>query len=33
MDPALMAAPLLTTIIDAVGLLFYFGMAKIILGL
>jgi magnesium transporter len=33
MDPALMAAPLLTTIIDAVGLLFYFGMAKMILGL
>ncbi|MDR2090307.1 MAG: magnesium transporter [Clostridiales bacterium] len=33
LDPALMAAPLLSTIVDAVGLLFYFGMAKLVLGL
>ncbi|MDR2046931.1 MAG: magnesium transporter [Clostridiales bacterium] len=33
LDPALMAAPLLSTIVDAVGLLFYFGTAMLILGI
>ncbi|MDR1939721.1 MAG: magnesium transporter [Clostridiales bacterium] len=32
-DPALMAAPLISTILDAVGLVFYFGMATLVLGL
>ena len=32
-DPAIMAAPLLTTIVDAVSLVIYFSIAKIILGL
>ncbi|MDR1905854.1 MAG: magnesium transporter [Clostridiales bacterium] len=33
LDPALMAAPVISTIVDGVGLVFYFGMAKLILGL
>jgi magnesium transporter len=33
LDPALLAAPVISTIIDGVGLMFYFGMAKILLGL
>jgi len=32
-DPAIMSAPLLTTIVDAVSLIIYFSVAKIILGL
>ncbi|MCL2765759.1 MAG: magnesium transporter [Treponema sp.] len=32
-DPAIMSAPLLTTIVDAVSLIIYFSIAKIILGL
>ncbi|MCL2802149.1 MAG: magnesium transporter [Treponema sp.] len=32
-DPAIMSAPLLTTIVDAVSLVIYFSIAKIILGL
>jgi len=32
-DPAIMSAPLLTTIVDAVSLIIYFSMAKLILGL
>ncbi|MDR2090306.1 MAG: magnesium transporter [Clostridiales bacterium] len=33
LDPAIMAAPLITTMIDALSLTFYFGMAKAILGI
>jgi magnesium transporter len=33
LDPATMAAPLITTMIDALSLTFYFGMAKAILGI
>jgi magnesium transporter len=32
-DPAIMAAPLITTIVDAVSLIIYFSIAKVILGL
>jgi magnesium transporter len=32
-DPAIMAAPLITTIVDALSLIIYFSIAKIILGL
>jgi magnesium transporter len=32
-DPAIMSAPLLTTIVDAVSLIIYFSIAKIVLGL
>jgi len=32
-DPAIMSAPLLTTIVDAVSLMIYFGFAKAVLGL
>jgi magnesium transporter len=32
-DPAIMSAPLLTTIVDALSLIIYFSMAKVILGL
>ena len=32
-DPAIMSAPLLTTIVDAVSLIIYFSIAKVILGL
>jgi len=32
-DPAIMSAPLLTTIVDAVSLIIYFSFAKVILGL
>ena len=32
-DPAVMSAPLLTTIVDAVSLIIYFSVAKVILGL
>jgi magnesium transporter len=32
-DPAIMSAPLLTTIVDAVSLIIYFSIAKLILGL
>ena len=32
-DPAIMSAPLLTTIVDAVSLIIYFAFAKVILGL
>ena len=32
-DPAIMAAPMITTIVDAVALIVYFSMAKLILGL
>ncbi|MGI6076670.1 MAG: magnesium transporter [Fastidiosipilaceae bacterium] len=31
MDPAIMAAPLITTVVDAVGLLIYFGVAETII--
>ena len=33
LDPAIMAGPLITTIVDAMGLLLYFGLAKVILGI
>ncbi|APQ99177.1 magnesium transporter [Clostridium botulinum] len=33
LDPAIMASPLITTIVDAVALLIYFGIAKILLGI
>ncbi|HID0766796.1 TPA: magnesium transporter [Clostridium botulinum] len=33
LDPAIMASPLITTIVDAVVLLIYFGIAKILLGI
>ena len=33
MDPALMAAPLITTVVDALGLIIYFMTAKLLLGL
>ncbi|MGI6494906.1 MAG: magnesium transporter [Kiritimatiellia bacterium] len=33
MDPALMAAPLITTVVDALGLVVYFMTAKLLLGL
>ena len=32
-DPAVMANPFITTIVDVMSLLVYFGMAKILLGL
>ncbi|MDR0319892.1 MAG: magnesium transporter [Treponema sp.] len=32
-DPAIMSAPLLTTIVDAVSLIIYFSIAKVVLGL
>ena len=32
-DPALMAAPMVTTVVDAVGLIVYFSVAKVLLGL
>ena len=32
-DPAIMAAPMITTIVDAVSLIIYFSIAKSILGL
>ena len=31
-DPAVMASPFITTIVDAVSLLVYFGFAKMLLG-
>ena len=33
MDPALMAAPLVTTVVDALGLIVYFSVAKVFLNL
>ncbi|HID0887608.1 TPA: magnesium transporter [Clostridium botulinum] len=33
LDPAIMTSPLITTIVDAVALLIYFGIAKILLGI
>ncbi len=33
MDPALMAAPLITTVVDALGLVIYFSAARLLLGL
>jgi len=33
MDPALMAAPLITTVVDALGLIIYFTAAKLLLGM
>ena len=33
MDPAIMAGPLITTIVDAMGLLVYFQLAKMLLGI
>ncbi len=33
LDPAIMAGPLITTIVDALALLVYFGMAEVLLGL
>lgn len=33
LDPAIMASPLITTIVDAVALLIYFGAAKVLLGI
>ncbi|HID0780113.1 TPA: magnesium transporter [Clostridium botulinum] len=33
LDPAIIASPLITTIVDAVALLIYFGIAKILLGI
>jgi magnesium transporter len=32
-DPAIMAAPMITTIVDAVSLIIYFSIARTILGL
>ncbi len=32
-DPAIMAAPLITTIVDATSLLIYFSLATVILGI
>lgn len=32
LDPAIMASPLISTIVDAISLLIYFGMAKVFLG-
>jgi magnesium transporter len=32
-DPAVMASPLITTIVDALSLLIYFGVAKLLLGI
>jgi magnesium transporter len=32
-DPAIMAAPLITTIVDAVSLIIYFSIARVILNL
>ena len=32
-DPAVLSAPLITTLVDATGLIIYFTIAKIILGL
>ena len=31
-DPAVMASPFITTIVDALSLLVYFGIAKVLLG-
>ncbi|WP_353095559.1 magnesium transporter [Tissierella praeacuta] len=33
MDPAIMAGPLITTIVDALSLIVYFGIAKVLLGI
>lgn len=33
LDPALLSAPLIATLVDATGLLIYFGIAKLVLGL
>ena len=33
MDPAVMASPFITTIVDAISLLIYFRVASIVLGL
>ena len=33
LDPAVMASPLITTVVDAVSLLVYFGFARAILGI
>ena len=32
-DPAVVASPAITTVVDITGLLIYFGMAKMLLGL
>ena len=32
LDPAVMASPFITTLVDAVSLLAYFGMASLLLG-
>ena len=32
-DPAVMASPFITTIVDAMSLLFYFGIARVLLNL
>ena len=32
-DPAIMASPLITTIVDSIGLLCYFEVARVIIGL
>jgi len=32
-DPAVLSAPLITTLVDATGLIIYFRIAKVILGL
>lgn len=32
-DPAVMASPLITTIVDAVALIIYFNIAKLLLGI
>ena len=32
-DPAIMASPLITTIVDAIGLICYFQIAKLIMGI
>jgi magnesium transporter len=33
LDPAVVASPAITTVVDIIGLLIYFGLAKVLLGL
>ncbi len=33
MDPTVLSAPLITTLVDATGLVIYFSIAKVVLGL
>jgi magnesium transporter len=32
-DPAVISAPMVTTLVDATGLIIYFGVAKLVLGI